>query len=88
MTGEAEEAPLDEESVEVQKYDTLMFQALDLGSNKKKGSAKRATPQERLQHVVSINRDWESSLKQVQRFLGLRPVKPSSKSPHLQSAQS
>lgn len=86
MAGEEEGPSLTQEDGDVQKYDILISLARDLSSNKSKKknrSARGVTPQARQQQIMTINRDWESDLKQVQRFLGLRPVKPGGKFPYL-----
>jgi len=53
-----------------------LFQALDLGGNKKKGSSKKATPQAREEHQSTMQLNFRDSLEMVERFLGLRAPKP------------
>lgn len=77
--GEPEETRLNLESAEVEEYDTQMFQALDLGGNKKK-SSRHATPEAREQYRAEVQRDWKGELEQVERFLGLRPARLNGKS--------
>jgi len=70
------ERELDEDDPEVQHYEIQLFQALDLGGNKKKGSSKKATPQVREERQNQMRIDFKDNLEMVERFLGLRASKP------------
>lgn len=69
------ERELDEDDPEVEQYDLQLFQALDLGGNKKKGSSKKATPQVREEQQTRMQLDSKDNLEMVERFLGLRASK-------------
>jgi hypothetical protein len=77
--GEAESTPLSGDDLEVQGYDTQMFQAIDLAGNKKKGASRHATPEARYAARTAIEKDFKKQLHQVERFLGLRPARISCK---------
>jgi len=70
------EPELDENHPEAQRYDLQLFQALDLGGNKKKGSSKKATPQAREEYQTTMQLNFQDSMEMVERFLGLRAPKP------------
>lgn len=76
LPGEDFQPELDEELPEVKQYDLQLFQALDLGGNKKKGSSKHATPQAREEYQTNMQLDFKDNLEMVEQFLGLRAPKP------------
>jgi hypothetical protein len=79
MPGEPESIPLSGDNLEVQEYDTQIFQAIDLGGNKKKGASRHARPEVREQYRAAVETDFRRQLHQVERFLGLRPARISGK---------
>jgi len=78
MPNEAKEPELSMNDREVDEYDTQLFQAIELGANKKKKGSSR-TPNTVPRDVPSRQgvagpRNYALEMEQVQRFLGLRPA--------------
>jgi len=78
MPDEAKGPELSMNDREVDEYDTQLFQAIELGANKKKKGPSR-TPNTVPRDVPSRQaftgpRNYALEMEQVQRFLGLRPA--------------